>query len=111
MHMPPQPILIPVGILFIVLSVPVILKMVKPNPWHGFRTPKTLSNEGVWYRANYVFGWDLAGAGAIIILAGFMMPDIATHFPDVTAKRLQAVFVASALGVAILHTFWVLRRL
>ena len=109
--MPPQPILIPVGILFIVLSVPVILKMVKPNPWYGFRTPKTLSNEGVWYRANYVFGWDLAGAGAIIILAGFMMPDIATHFPDVTAKRLQAVLVVGALGVAILHTFWVLRRL
>ncbi len=109
--MPPQPILIPVGILFIILSVPVILKMVKPNHWYGFRTPKTLSNEGIWYKANYVFGWDLAGAGAVIILAGFMMPDIATHFPDVPARRLKAILVGGALGVAILHTFWVLRRL
>lgn len=107
--MPPQPI--PVGILFIILSIPVILKMVKPNRWYGFRTPKTLSNERIWYRANYVFGWDLAGAGAVIILAGFMMSDIATHFPDVPAQRLKAVVMVAPLAAAILHTFWVLRRL
>ena len=90
-NMPPQPILIRVGVLFIILSVPVILKMVKPNHWYGFRTPKTLSNEPIWYKANYVFGWDLAGVGAVVILAAFVMPDIATHFPDVPAQRLKAV--------------------
>ena len=109
--MPPQPILIPVGILFIVLGVPVILKMVQPNHWYGFRTPKTLSNEGIWYKANYVFGWDLVGAGAVIILAGFILPDIAAHFPDVPAQRLKAVITVAPLAAAILHTFWVLRRL
>ena len=91
--MPPQPILIRVGVVFVILSVPVILKMVKPNHWYGFRTPKTLSNEPIWYKANYVFGWDLTGAGAVVILAAFVMPDIATHFPDVPAQRLKAVVI------------------
>ena len=109
--MPPQPILIRAGVLFLILSVPVILKMVKPNHWYGFRTPKTLSNEAIWYKANYVFGWDLAGAGAVISLAAFVMPDIATHFPDVPAQRLKAVVMLGPLAVAIIHTFWVLRRL
>ena len=29
---------------------------------------------GIRDKANYVFGWDLAGAGAVIILAAFVMP-------------------------------------
>src|SRR5512145_222539 len=42
------------SLLLTILSVPMILRRVKPNPLYGFRTAKTLAkgNEDVWYDAN-----------------------------------------------------------
>ena len=38
---------------FIAVScVPLILRMVPPNRLYGFRTKKTLSDSGLWYRAD-----------------------------------------------------------
>ena len=42
-----------------VTSIPLILKMVPPNHIYGFRTPSTLSNRALWYRANTFAGWAL----------------------------------------------------
>lgn len=51
------------GLLITALSVPMILRRVKPNPWYGFRTAKTLADEGVWYKANTYSGRLLLGTG------------------------------------------------
>jgi len=47
-----------------VASVPLILKIVPPNRLYGFRTPKTLANRDVWFRANRFAGWALLIASA-----------------------------------------------
>jgi hypothetical protein len=57
------------GILMIVLAIPMILQKVKPNPWYGFRTRKTLSDERVWYAANRYAGKALLSAGIVTTLA------------------------------------------
>src|SRR4051812_47937610 len=38
------------------VCVPLIRRRVPPNAAYGFRTPKTLSNDRVWYEANAVSG-------------------------------------------------------
>ena len=51
------------------VSVPLILKMVPPNHLYGFRTPSTLSDRALWYRANAFAGWAfLVAAAASIVL-------------------------------------------
>ena len=41
-----------VGLLIVGLSIPLIRRRVKPNRLYGFRTPKTMSSEQIWYEAN-----------------------------------------------------------
>jgi uncharacterized membrane protein len=50
-------------------SIPMILKLVPPNPYYGFRTPRTLANRELWFRANRFAGWALLiGAGVSAFL-------------------------------------------
>lgn len=44
------------------ITVPLIFELVPPNPFYGFRIPKTLSDPAIWYAANRV--------GGIALLAG-----------------------------------------
>ena len=46
------------------VSIPLILKIVPPNGLYGFRTPRTLSDRDLWFRANHFAGWALLIAAA-----------------------------------------------
>jgi hypothetical protein len=56
------------GLVFIVLSIPMIQRKVKPNRWYGFRVPKTLNNPDIWYEANAYMGRWLFAMGAITVV-------------------------------------------
>lgn len=99
-----------VGLLMIGLSVPLIRCRVKPNCLYGFRTPKTLSSERVWYDANAYAGRMLLRTGIIFIAASvvlyFVFP---AHF--VTYNVACVVVLLSSLFVAVLLGFRHLRSL
>jgi hypothetical protein len=61
------------GLLFVGVSQPMVKRRVKPNPWYGFRTPKTLSSEEIWYSANAYCGRALTVAGCFICLASIAL--------------------------------------
>ncbi|HZP81080.1 MAG TPA: SdpI family protein [Chthonomonadaceae bacterium] len=69
-----------IGLLFMGLSVPLIQKRIKPNPWYGFRVPKTLSDERIWYAANAYSGVTLFLAGAAIALSALVLAPVAWLF-------------------------------
>ena len=53
-----------VGGLLALISVPLILGKVGPNPWYGFRVKKTLDDPVAWYAANrYAAWWMLVAVG------------------------------------------------
>ncbi len=52
----------------ILVSLPLVLKMVPLNRWYGFRTRKTMSNEDTWYEANYKGGMGLIVASVIALV-------------------------------------------
>ena len=56
-----------VPLLILALSIPMILDRVPPNGAYGFRTPKTLESEEVWYPANRAAGWFMLAAAALSI--------------------------------------------
>lgn len=94
----------------IALAIPVILKKVPRNWLYGFRTPKTLASDRVWYEANRIAGWGLLTVGVVtLIVVGLraVVPALETKPP---AFFVLQVFMP-ALLVALLHSFWRLRAL
>ena len=61
------------GALMVVLAIPMILQRVRPNPWYGFKTRKTLSDERIWYPANRYAGKALLIAGAVVAVSALAL--------------------------------------
>lgn len=58
------------GLLMALLGIPLLHRKIKPNRLYGFRTPKTLGNETIWYEAN-------AYAGKLLCIIGLVMAVLA----------------------------------
>ena len=105
-----QPFAIPAAIFFL-LAIPLVLGLIPRNRFYGMRTPKTLSDDGVWYPVNRVAGV------AIMIASGVYVP-VAMNYPydraasdnfSTWAIHLFAFLLplVAALGVAV----WYAKRI
>ena len=78
------------------VSIPLVLKAVPPNPYYGFRTARTLADRDLWFRVNRFAGWAFliaAGVGALL-LAAFPLADLAVlEFVGPVALALFASIV------------------
>jgi hypothetical protein len=52
------------------LGIPLILRLVPPNRFYGFRTTTTYSSADAWYQINFATGLALVAAG---IVAGLLI--------------------------------------
>lgn len=88
------------GLLLAVLAVPLILQRIPPNGLYGFRVPKTLGNETIWYAVNRHFGKRMLIASLAFVLGVlllFFVPGI-----SLDAYALAALFwMLLTLGTAI----------
>lgn len=57
-----------VGVLFLAISIPLIMRKVKINNWYGVRLPQTMKNEEIWYAVNEKSGKHLFVFGIVICL-------------------------------------------
>jgi uncharacterized membrane protein len=80
--------------LFVVLSIPLILRRVPRNIVYGFRTCATLSDDFVWYEANAYFGRGLVVSSLISAAAVFMLYGV-----HGVPQRFFFVFTIAALIV------------
>lgn len=91
--------------LIAVLGIPLMLELVPPNRLYGFRTPQTLTNRELWYRANRFAGYALfvaaAASGAVFLL-----------FPQFASGRSwEGVLVLVApLAIAVMSSLVYARR-
>ncbi|HEX6881653.1 MAG TPA: SdpI family protein [Terriglobales bacterium] len=53
----------------ILISIPLVMRIVPQNRLYGFRTRRTLSDERVWYEANYMGGKNLIIASVLALVA------------------------------------------
>ena len=68
-----QPFAIPALLLFLV-SAPLVAGLIPRNRLYGFRTAKTLSDDGIWYRVNRL-------AGLAVMIASAVYGAVAANWP------------------------------
>src|SRR3954465_13437759 len=99
------------GLLFTALSLPLMLKKVPPNNWYGFRTPKTLSDEKIWYEANRISAQGMALVGVVLILLSLTLMLLAKEMSDLTKLIIIGVVTIVSLAVVLIRSFKALSRM
>ena len=92
--------------LIAIASVPLILKLVPPNPIYGVRTRRALENPDIWFRINQFGGWALIAAAGVtaILLMLYSGTWLNSFWAQVAALVIP---IAIAVGV----TLWFERKL
>ena len=97
------------GALFAALSVPLLRRRVKPNPWYGFRVPRTLDNDDRWYTVNayaarFLLWGGIATAIAAPLLALLPGMGVDAYLLTMTAVVLAGPLLSLILGLRLLRT-------
>ena len=105
-----QPFAIPALLLFLV-SVPLVVGLIPRNRLYGFRTKKTLSDDGIWYRVNRL-------AGFAVMIASVVYGAVAANWPydraapdNFSIWLLHLAAFAGSLVVALSVAGWYSRGL
>jgi hypothetical protein len=98
-------------VLITIIAIPLVIGMIPPNNWYGFRTPKTLSSPAIWYAANRAMGWFFIGAG--LLTMGFNLALWLTHpgWPEAELGFWMVNVVGIGLVLALIPSFLYLRGL
>jgi len=98
------------GIISILIALPLLLGMVKPNPIYGFRVRATLQNEAVWYAVNRFFAQRLLMVGVAHSIAAVILYRIPGIGVDAYSLSVLSVFVV-AFSVAMVQSFKYLKSI
>jgi uncharacterized membrane protein len=84
------------GAVMAAIAIPMVQRRIPPNPFYGFRVPKSLKNPVVWYEINAYSGRRLLVVGLVVAIIApllYLIPglDIDTY----------AVIIAGVLGVGL----------
>ena len=94
MELEPEPLLL------VAVAIPLILHLIPRNGFYGFRTPRTLASDEVWYPANEFAGKALTAAGLAWAILPLFIP---RHYVTPVGLAL--------LGLSIVASFVYLRKL
>jgi hypothetical protein len=95
--------------LFVMLSIPLVLRKVRPNVLYGYRTRATLADETLWYEANAYFGSRFIVACLVSAAAAWYLARPGLLTPD-TFLPASVVLLGAPVAVAgILTTRFVAR--
>jgi hypothetical protein len=97
-----QPFAIPALLLFLV-AVPLVAGLIPRNRLYGFRTKKTLSDEGIWYRVNRLAGLAVMIASGVygMVAAGWPYDRAATDNFSTWLLHLAAFAVPLVVGLGV----------
>jgi len=99
------------GLLIGLAGLPLAAGRIKRNAWYGFRTPKTLSSDDVWYPANRYAGRALAAAGAATVGLSLLALPLGWVMPPAVSDWLALALIMVPLGWAVLSCLLYLRKL
>jgi uncharacterized membrane protein len=91
------------ALLVAALGVPLALGRVGPNPWYGFRTPRTLTDPEVWWVANRMTGWALVASG---VVAAVLSAVVGLAWPSAEGAPVASIFaMCASLALGVLYSF------
>ena len=85
--------------LFVLLSIPLVLRKVRPTVVYGYRTRATLSDETLWYEANAYFGSRFIVACVVSAVAAVFLARPGVFAPD-TFLPVSVVLLGAPVAVA-----------
>jgi uncharacterized membrane protein len=97
------------GLLLVLLSIPLILRKVPPNPIYGFRIRWTLEDPELWYSVNAYTGKWLVFVGLCAILGATGLALIPGISLDVYAFGNLGIFDVS-IALAVVQSVRFLRK-
>jgi uncharacterized membrane protein len=100
-----------VGLLIIGIAIPLVLGKIKRNNFYGFRTPRTLSSDDVWYPANRIAAKNMIVASVFILIASAVLFLLKARMPPQTTVLIIAVLTIAAIVGAVVKSFIALRKL
>src|SRR5579875_1055107 len=98
------------GMLCVVLAIPLLQRRVPPNLLYGFRTPKTLRNEAIWYQANAYAGKPLLLYGLALSFTSIVLSPLWLWQPKLYVLFMTITSLCG-LGVMLYLDFRYLKRL
>lgn len=91
------------GVLFILLSIPLVAKKVPMNSLYGFRISKAFESEGNWYKVNRYGGRQLIRWSILLIVIGilhFIFPATsATSSPSNILLTIAPILICPAVAI------------
>lgn len=103
-------VLIPAFIL-LVLSMPLALDMIPRNRFYGIRTPKTMSNDSLWYAGNSFGGVAIMAATCTYITFAFYAVFNQGKHTFLEIKEVHMLFLFIPLTIALVITHFYIKRL
>jgi uncharacterized membrane protein len=97
--------------LAVVFGIPMALRLIPPNRFYGYRTRKTLSSAGVWYRANRVSGWSLVIAGMAALCHNALFRHHHAHWASATQQLFMTVSTGFLLLLGLIVSAFYVRKL
>ncbi len=92
-------------------ALPLLFGWVPPNPYYGFRTPRSMSSPEAWYRANEIMACYLLASQALGLLAKQHVSAalISRWGRDESTWATPWVCAAALLGVlgSVAHFYWI----
>lgn len=91
------------ALLVAALGVPLALGRVGPNPWYGFRTPRTMTDPEVWWVANRMTGWALFASG---VAAAVLAAVVGLAWPSAAWAPVASILtMCASLAIGVLYSF------
>lgn len=97
-------VLLRIPLILTVLCVPLLLRIVPPNAWYGFRTPSAMESPENWYHINRLGAGLMIGSLALSVIIKIA---IVTRYSDSTFVRYVNIVDGLAVtAVAIIILLW-----
>jgi uncharacterized membrane protein len=105
-----QPFAIPAILLF-VAAIPLVMGLIPMNRLYGFRTKKTLSDAGIWYRVNRLAGFAIMIASSVYVAVALASPYDRAAPDNFSIWLLHLAAFAGPLAVGLSVSGWYARGL
>ena len=94
------------SLLLAALGIPLALRLVRPNPYYGFRIKVTLEDSELWYPVNQYFGQLQFFVGISTFLCSYLLyrlPNITIDAYALDVLGIFLLFCIPAIFIASLH--------
>ena len=99
------------GVLFIAVGIPLARRIVPRNGLYGFRIPKTLRSDDVWYPANRYLGRRLIRCGQILLFGSLALWPFVGVLSASTIAGFGLALSVIPVTVAVIQSFAYVNRL